>query len=167
MKIEWARDSAWRFFPVEPDAELFWRLHPFDALTNKALAMGSRAETRDVVDLVHNRGSTPLCAIVWAACAKDAGFTPLLLLDQMRRNARVDLAALREMGAAIAPADLKRDWLALAAVAEAEVLRAANAGVELGVAFVADDGQIAWFDVPGVRVHHATLGGVVPRLVGP
>lgn len=167
VKIEWARDSAWRFFPIEPDPELFWRLHPFDALTNKALAMGSRAETRDLVDLVHNRGTTPLCAIVWAACAKDAGFTPLLLLDQMRRNARVDLAALREMGATEAPADLKREWLALTSVAEAEVLRAADAGVELGAAFVTADGGIAWFDSPGAEMHRATLGGVVPRFVGP
>jgi|GEM_PF-3523328 hypothetical protein len=38
-KIEWVQDAAFRFFPVEPDLELGWRLHFWDAATNKVLAM--------------------------------------------------------------------------------------------------------------------------------
>ena len=88
VRLEWCRDSAWRFFPIEADDLLGWKLHRFDALTNKALAMASRAETRDLVDLVAFAGDAPLHAVVWAACTKDPGFGPLLLLNEMRRNSR-------------------------------------------------------------------------------
>lgn len=36
VKLEWVHDSAFRFFPVEPDDELGYRLHRFDAATNKS-----------------------------------------------------------------------------------------------------------------------------------
>jgi hypothetical protein len=166
VKLEWARDSAWRFFPIEPDDLLGWRLHWFDALTNKALAMGSRSETRDLVDIVTYAPRCPLFAVVWAACTKDPGFGPLLLLDQMRRNARVSPAQLREMGAAVEPQALKRQWLDLADVAETEIERAGAAGVEVGLAFWHADGTIGWFDDTGVVPHRATLGGAAPRIVG-
>lgn len=165
VRLEWCRDSAWRFFPIEPDDLLGWKLHPFDALTNKALAMASRAETRDLVDLVAHAGESPLHAVVWAACTKDPGFGPLLLLNEMRRNSRVDLAQLREMGAAIEPLMLKTQWLQHSHLAEREIDRAAVAGVEVGLAFVNAERQIGWFDQAGYAVHRATLGGALPRVV--
>ncbi len=166
VKLEWCQDAAWRFFPIQPDDLLGWRLHRFDALTNKALAMGGRAETRDLVDLVANAETYPLYAVIWAACAKDPGFNPFLLLNQMQRNSRVNPAELREMGAAFDPVDLKTRWLALADTALREIQKAAAAGVEPGVAFVRDADQIGWHDSPGFSVHRATLGGSLPRLVG-
>lgn len=166
VKIEWAQDAAWRFFPVEADAVLGWRLHPFDALTNKALAMGARSETRDLVDLVSYSGRVPLAAIVWAACGKDPGWTPTLLLEQMRRNARIDRAALDEMRANIDAVAVKQRWLDIAAKAEAEILAAAKLGLEPGLVFIDHHGAIAWHDTPGAQPHRATLGGVVPRLIG-
>ena len=165
VRLEWCRDSAWRFFPIEPDNLLGWKLHPFDAMTNKALAMASRAETRDLVDLVAHAGESPLCAVVWAACAKDPGFGPLLLLNEMRRNSRVDLAQLREMGAVIDPTSLKTAWLRDSHLAEREIDRAAVAGVEVGLAFVNAGGRIGWFDQAGYSAHRATLGGALPRVV--
>jgi hypothetical protein len=42
VKLEWCHDSAWRFFPIETDELLGWRLHWFDAITNKALACDVR-----------------------------------------------------------------------------------------------------------------------------
>src|SRR5271165_4116148 len=45
-RIEWVYDSAFRFFPVEPDQELGWRLNFWDAATNKILALFSRHEFR-------------------------------------------------------------------------------------------------------------------------
>jgi hypothetical protein len=166
VKLEWCRDSAWRFFPIEPDALLGWRLHRFDAITNKALALGGRSETRDVVDLVANELQVSLHAAIWAACAKDPGFTPLLLLEQMRRNARIDPAELREMGSQFQPVELKKQWLRLAETAGQEIERAIAAGVELGLVFVEPDRRIAWFDSASSRPHRATLGGAAPRLVG-
>ena len=166
VKLEWAQDSAWRFFPIERHPVLAWKLHRFDALTNKALAMGSRSETRDLVDLVMNHELTPLYSIVWAACSKDPGFTPGLLLEQMRRNARIELLAMEEMGLSMQPSELKSKWLEIARETEAAILAAGHAGVEPGVVFLAPDGSVKWFDTPGATIHRATLGGVIPRLGG-
>lgn len=166
VKLEWCQDSAWRFFPIEPDDLLGWRLHRFDALTNKALAMAGRSETRDLVDLVANAEKHPLHAVIWAACAKDRGYNPLLLLNQMQRNSRVNPAELREMGARFEPVELKTRWLALAEAAGREMDRAAAAKIEPGAAFVSERGETGWFDQPGCKPHLATLGGSLPRLVG-
>ncbi len=39
VEVDWAADSAFRFFPVERDPVLGWKLHLFDMATNKALAL--------------------------------------------------------------------------------------------------------------------------------
>lgn len=39
VEIDWAADFAFRFFPVERDPLLGWRLHQFDAATNTALTL--------------------------------------------------------------------------------------------------------------------------------
>lgn len=166
VKIEWAQDAAWRFYPVQPDELLGWRLHAFDLLTNKALAMGSRAETRDLVDIVSHCGPFPLHAVVWAACGKDPGWTPATLLEQMRRNARIERAAIGEMRARIEPVELKSRWLQMAEQAETRIVSAAQAGIEIGIAFLTPAGAVAWHDAPGAVPHRASLGGVVPRLGG-
>jgi hypothetical protein len=90
VEIDRAADSAYRFFPIERDEQLGWRLHLFDAATNKALTLAARTETRDYVDIVEVTRTYPLAAICWAACGKDPGFTPLSLLKMMRRFARID-----------------------------------------------------------------------------
>src|SRR5262245_54665880 len=77
LEIDWAADSAFRFFPIERDPLLGWRLHLFDIATNKALALSARTETRDYVDIVELHKTFPLAAICWAACGKDPGFTPV------------------------------------------------------------------------------------------
>ena len=53
LKLEWAHDSAFRFFPVEHDAFCGYRLHAADAAVNKMLAMAGRVEVRDFVDVLH------------------------------------------------------------------------------------------------------------------
>jgi len=167
VKVEWAQDSAWRFFPIQQDPVLHWKLHPFDALTNKALAMAARAEARDLVDLVNHASATiPLHTIVWAACAKDAGFTPLSLLEWMRRNARIDAPVLKEMGVLVAPTELKNRRLELAALTEARISEAAHAGIEPGVVFIRPDSTISWYTESGAVAHHAKLGGAFPKIEG-
>lgn len=167
VKVEWAQDSAWRFFEIQRDSVLHWKLHPFDALTNKALAMAARAETRDLVDLVsHTSGLNPLHTVVWAACAKDAGFTPLSLLEWMRRNARIDATVLKEMGVSVAAIELKTRWLELAELTEVHINEAAHAGIEPGVVFVGPDGAISWFNERGAVAQHAKLGGAFAKIEG-
>jgi hypothetical protein len=63
-----------------------YRLHIADLATNKALAAAGR---RDVLDLlyIHER-HLPIGAVIWAAVAKDAGYSPESLITEIRRNAR-------------------------------------------------------------------------------
>ncbi len=39
LRLKWAQDSAFRFFPVEQDELCGYRLHRADAATNKVLAL--------------------------------------------------------------------------------------------------------------------------------
>lgn len=82
LKMEWAYDSAFRFFPVQTDDLCGYRLHDADAATNKVLALAGRSEIRDFVDVLHLHDTyLSLGALVWAASGKDPGFTPEFLLD--------------------------------------------------------------------------------------
>src|SRR2546430_10758530 len=58
--IDWAADSAFRFFPIERDPLLGWRLHLFDAATNKALTLAAHTETGDYVDIIEFHKTFPL-----------------------------------------------------------------------------------------------------------
>ena len=51
-KIEWARDSAWRFLPVLEDEKAGYILHPIDLALNKLLALAGRDEARDFLDII-------------------------------------------------------------------------------------------------------------------
>ena len=77
MKLEWLRDSDFRFFPTVRDDVFGYVLHVVDIATNKVLAAAGRREPRDVLDLltIHDR-HLPIGAVVWAAVAKDPGFAP-------------------------------------------------------------------------------------------
>lgn len=89
MKLEWLRDSDFRFFPIQPDDVFGYRLHVVDIATNKALAAAGRREPRDVLDLLTiDEQHLPLGAVIWAAVAKDPGFSPESLIADIRRNAR-------------------------------------------------------------------------------
>ena len=88
-RLEWARDSDFRFFTTMRDAIFGYRLHLLDLATNKALAAAGRREPRDVIDLIHiHDRHIPLGAVVWAAVAKDPGFSPESLIAEVTRNAR-------------------------------------------------------------------------------
>ena len=127
VEIDWAVDSAFRFFPIEQDSQPGWRLHLFDAATNKALTLSARTETRDYVDIVELNKIYPLPAICWAACGKDPGFTPLHLLKMMKRFAKINPAELDKIKAeSLDPVALKIDWMEMSDAAEAEIIRIAD-----------------------------------------
>lgn len=124
VRLEWARDSAFRFFPLVEHPELGLALHPFDLATNKVLALAGRREARDWVDLLqcHER-LQPLGYLVWAACGKDPGFGPPALLGHLRRAGRFSAEEVEELafeGPPPDPAALARAWHA--ALEEAEAL---------------------------------------------
>ena len=88
-RLEWARDSDFRHFAAVPDTLFGYRLHILDLATNKALVAAGRREPRDVLDLLHvHEHHLPLGAVIWAAVAKDPGFSPESLIGEIRRNAR-------------------------------------------------------------------------------
>ncbi|HLJ70301.1 MAG TPA: hypothetical protein VKU03_03220, partial [Roseiarcus sp.] len=115
MKLEWVRDSDFRFFPTVPDDVFGSVLHTIDIATNKVLAAAGRREPRDVLDLlfIHER-HIPLAAVIWAAVAKDPGYSPESLIAEIRRNARyraddyADLAVVTPFDAASVAKRLKQ-----------------------------------------------------------
>lgn len=164
-ELDWAVDSDFRFFPAEEDPLLGWRLHPFDLATNKALAAAARKEPRDAVDLVQIHESLfPLGAVVWAAVAKDPGYSPLSLLDMIGRFARYQEA---DMARVISTprwtaADLSRRLKAAIADADAfiEAMPAEEAGrvyLKQGRVIQPDPKTCGLVDSRG-----ATRGGVWP-----
>lgn len=71
LLVEWARDSAFRFFPLVEDDVLGLALHPFDLATNKVLALVGRLEVRDWIDVIAcDERLQPLGYLAWAACGQ-------------------------------------------------------------------------------------------------
>jgi len=90
-KIEWVRDSAFRFFPIEPDSHLGWRLNFWDAATNKLLAFATRMKLRDYLDVMYlHEQHLHLGALAWAAAGKDPGMNAEWIIDWGGRQARLD-----------------------------------------------------------------------------
>jgi hypothetical protein len=170
VEIDWAADSAFRFFPIERDPLLGWRLHRFDIATNKALALSARTETRDYVDIVELHQTYPLPAICWAACGKDPGFNPLSLLKMMRRFAKISPTELDKIKArALDPYALKTAWIEMSDWAEAEMIRLADEQPDLpiGVAFVDAAGKPGWLGSDRtLRPHAPSVRGCWPTVLG-
>jgi hypothetical protein len=168
VDVDWARDSAYRFFPIVPDDALGWRLHLFDMATNKALALASRMETRDYVDIVELSRIYPLEAIIWAACGKDAGFNPMSLFQMVMRFARIDPVDLDRIKARhLDPVALKEEWIAASDQAREEMTALADEQPDtpIGVAFVDDKGEPGWIRRdPSLRVHYPSLRGCWPTV---
>ena len=137
LKIEWAQDSAVRFYPVQADERFDYRLHDADAAVNKVLALAGRSEIRDFVDVLHlDDTHLPLGALAWAACGKDPGFTPEFLLEHAARHVAytqddLDRLSLREP---LDLRDLKRRWLA--ALERARTLAASLPPDEVGCLYI-------------------------------
>lgn len=114
-KIEWVFDTAFRFLPVMKDPRAGFVLHPIDLAINKLLALVGRDEPRDYLDTIHAHMSIlGLGGLIWAACGKDPGFTPLSLLDLLRRKGRYRPEDFHRLALA-RPLDLieaKQDWQA-------------------------------------------------------
>lgn len=169
-KIEWAQDSTWRFLPTIKSDEFGYQLHPLDLATNKVLALAGRDEPRDLLDTLHLHDHVlPLGTLVWAAVGKDPGFSPLSLLEMLRRRGRLqpaDLARL-DLAGPVDPHEVKASWLAALEGADAFVRTRPPA--EAGClywspsrsAFVCPEGGQPDDAVP----HFGRPGGVLPRVV--
>jgi hypothetical protein len=171
-RIDWAHDSAWRFMPPVRDPLGGYLLHEVDLAVNKTLALAGRDEPRDYVDIlfVHQR-VLPLGGLVWAAVGKDPGFTPLSLLELLKRRGRHRPETLARLDL-VAPVDLvaaKEIWLGALAAAD-QFIRARPAD-ELGCLYYSAAQQKFVLPGPGalapdLSLHFGSPGGVLPQPAG-
>jgi hypothetical protein len=88
-ELEWAVDTDFRFFQPIADPQFRYVLNPNDIGVNKVLAAVNRSEFRDVFDLVEiSRRYLSIAALVSAATAIDAGWSPEGMINEMSRNTR-------------------------------------------------------------------------------
>jgi hypothetical protein len=166
-KVEWARDSSWRFLPPIRDKVAGVVLHPVDLAINKLLALVGRDEPRDFLDIMdaHDR-ILSLGALCWAAAGKDPGYTPPLLLSLLRRRGHYrpeDFARLH-LHEPLDLAVLKERWLG--ALDDAEAFVTKQPPDELGCLYYSKRKGVFVSDfVPGdpdVVPHFGRPGGVLP-----
>ena len=174
--VQWAHDSAYRFFPLVRHEELGLVLHPFDLATGKVLALVGRVEPRDFVDtLTCDREVQPLGFLAWAACGKDPGWSPAAILEQAARSARYSEAELEGLdydGEAPKAAELSQRWhSALAAAREVTALLPAE---QAGRAVMVRDGGLFRQEPQALReardqgrlvYHEGSIGGAFPRIL--
>lgn len=166
-KVEWARDSAWRFMPTVRDERVGFVLHPIDLAVNKTLALAGRDEARDLLDTLHfHRNVLALGPVCWAACGKDPGFTPLSLFELLRRRGRITGADLSRLDLA-EPVDLealKHKWLS--ALDSVEPFIDSRSDDPIGCLFYSRNRK-AFVDprtVDDAVPHFGRPGGVLPRV---
>jgi len=172
-RIDWAHDSTWRFMPPVRDTQGGFVLHDIDLAINKTLALVGRDEPRDFIDVlfVHER-VLPLSALTWAAVGKDPGFTPLSLVEFLKRKGRYrpeDMARLN-LAVPFDPVASKALWLD--ALADAEAFARSGPDEEVGCLYYSPERES--FTAPdrgtdlarqGLIPHFGAPGGVLPRVV--
>ncbi len=173
--IQWAHDSAFRFFPLGEDPLLGLTLHPFDLATNKMLALVGRHVPRDLVDAIscHERLQA-LPFLLWAACGKDPGFSPLFILEFAARAhyAQIEFDQEVEMLGPLDAAALSRKWHAMIAEARETItlLPPEEAGKCVanadGTLFRGTDAELrSALDAGRIVFHEGRIGGAWPRIV--
>ncbi len=168
LKMDWAHDSSWRFFPLEKDELLGARLSIWDAATNKVLACAGREAPRDVIDLIYlDRVCLPLGALVWAAAGKDEGYTPALLCEQLRWHGKITQEQLDKMALTqpLNVQEVKAIWLDLIQRAEEYVKRLPAA--DLGCFYLHPESRVPFAShVPtqSLQRHFASNRGAWPKV---
>ena len=170
-KIEWVRDSAFRFFPVEPDPQLGWRLNFWDAATNKLLAFAARMKLRDYLDVMFlHEQHLHVGALAWAAAGKDPGLNAEWIIDWGGRQARLagqDVAQLR-LAVPVDLRALRRRWMDAAESAFALIEKLPV--TERGCLYLDATGQPVCPDpaspeFPKLTRHYGSVKGAWPRIV--
>lgn len=173
--LQWARDSAFRFFPLMPHPDLGMTLHPFDLATNKILALIGRLEVRDWIDTLScHQHVAPLGLLAWAACGKDEGWNPQLIVDEANRNARLSREEWAEIEWEGTPPDFvtqKMKWRE--AVASAYAIIEILPPEQAGKAVLLSSGDVFKGDAEELRnalinkqlqFHSGHIGGVWPQI---
>jgi hypothetical protein len=177
VRVEWARDSAFRFFPLRLHDDFGLTLDPFDLATNKVLALVGRLEVRDWVDVIAcDARVQPLGYLAWAASAKDPGFGPGAILEAAARSGRYSADEVGGLAFSDTPPDageLARSWHRILETARQtiELLPPDEVGtcvldVSGALLRAGPTSLVTEIDAGRVLFHHGRIGGAVPRLVG-
>ncbi len=176
VRLQWVQDSAWRFFPLIEHSLLGLTLHPFDAATNKVLALVGRIEPRDWVDtLTCHEQLQKFGFLVFASCGKDEGWNPDMIFDHAARSVRFSpdiMARLSFEGAPPDPLELGKKWRAILAGAReiVEILPPE----EVGQCVLNADGNLCNLAPPELRAalqrnelrfHTGHICGAWPQIV--
>lgn len=167
VRVDWAHDSSWRFMPPVYLNEVGFVLHPVDLAVNKVLALAGRDEPRDLIDtLFVHKQILSLGALIWAACGKDPGMSPAMMLELLRRKGKLreeDLKHL-DMKEKVDLTALRQDWQL--ALSEAKKFVDFRPPDEAGCLYV--DVKSRRFVAPKseqiAKLHWATQGGVLPAI---
>lgn len=173
--IQWARDSAYRFFPLVEDPLIGLTLHPFDLATNKLMALAGREEPRDLIDTItcHEK-LQPFPLLAWAACGKDPGFNPAFLVEYLARvrYAQAEFDHYVKTPERIDAAAVMRKWheMIWAARETIPLLPAEEAGKCVanadGTLFRGSDDELrSALDAGKIVFHEGRIGGAWPRIV--
>lgn len=170
-QIDWAHDSSWRFMPVVADPLGGYLLHPVDVAANKVLALAGRDEPRDFVDILYVIETIlPLGALVWAAVAKDPGYNPRSLLEQLRRRGKVrpEEVARLDLRTPFDAEVARRRWRH--ALDRAETFVMGRPADEVGCLYYdpaadqfVEPGSGRSLEEQGLVIHYGRPGGVLPR----
>ncbi len=171
-RINWARDPAWRFMPLVEDETGGLVLHEVDLAINKVLTLAGRDDARDFVDIMQAHAYfLPLGAMIWAAAGKEPGFTPMSLLEHLKRRGRYqpeDVARLL-LAQPFDLAEAKTAWRAALSAAD-EFIRS-RPHHEVGCvyhsparnSFVAPSPERSLKE-QGLVTHFGQSGGILPRV---
>lgn len=176
--VEWARDRAYRFFPLVQHQDLGLVLHPCDLATNKVLALVGRLEPRDWIDVIEcDQRLQPLGYLAWAASGKDPGFSPKGILAEAARGGRYSASEIQALDFTGTPPDaaaLSRRWHDM--LDTARQLVDALPPQEVGRCVLDDTDVLFRGDPPTLRAavadsrlrfHPGSIRGALPRVVGP
>lgn len=176
LLMQWARDSAYRFFPLVRHDDLGLVLHPFDLATNKVLALVGRLEVRDWVDVIHcHEKLQPLGYLAWAACGKDPGFSPHAILQHAGQSARYSAEEVLTLSFEGTPPDameLAKIWHR--SLTEAKGIVSCLPPSEAGTGVMERGGELFRGDVEalqsalaegGIRFHRGRIRGSLPSLL--
>lgn len=172
-RIDWAHETSWRFMPPVRDELGGYLLHEVDLAINKTLALAGRDEPRDFVDILfaHER-ILPLAGLSWAAVGKDPGFSPLSILELLKRRGRPRPEELERLQLAepIDPKAARETWRG--ALEEADAFARGRPADEAGCLY--HSAARGRFVLPHrdrplakqeVELHWGRPGGVLPRAV--
>lgn len=175
VQLHWARDSAFRFFPLVTHEDFGLTLHPFDLATNKVLALVGRLEVRDWLDVIRSHERIqPLGYLAWAACGKDPGYSPSFILEQAARTTHYSKVELEELAFEGSPPEiqqLSQNWRQM--LAEAREIVALLSPDEVGKCVLDREGRVFCGHPLRLRsalaenclqFHFGSIRGALPRL---